>query len=68
MDLKQYKGQQRNSKQLAKLLKNSLVAGSEQTEVKNVDYYQIVGPVEQVEDKEDGWEEIHGNPVSTSLE
>ena len=53
---------------MAKLLKNSLVAGSEQTEVKNVDYYQIVGPVEQVEDKEDGREEVHGNPVSTSLE
>ena len=53
---------------MAKLLKNSLVAGSEQTEVKNVDYYQIVGPVEQVEDKEDGREEVHGNPVGTSLE
>ena len=39
-----------------------VVAGSEQTEVKDVDYYQIVSPVEQVEDKEDGWEEVHSNP------
>ena len=39
-----------------------VVAGSEQTEVEGVDYYQIVGPVEQVEDKEDGWEEVHSNP------
>ena len=39
-----------------------VVAGSEQTEVEDVDYYQIVSPVEQVEDKEDGWEEVHSNP------
>ena len=39
-----------------------MVAGSEQAEVEDVDYYQIVSPVEQVEDKEDSWEEVHGNP------
>ena len=39
-----------------------MAADSEQTEVKDVDYYQIVSPVEQVEDKEDGREEVHGNP------
>ena len=39
-----------------------MVAGSEQAEVEDVDYYQIVSPVEQVEDKEDGWEEVHSNP------
>ena len=45
-----------------------MAGNSEQAEVKDVDHYQIVSPVEQVEDKEDGWEEVHGNPVSTSLE
>ena len=34
----------------------------EQTEVEDVDHYQIVSPVEKVEDKEDGREEVHGNP------
>ena len=41
-----------------------VVAGSEQTEVEDVDYYQIVSPVEQVEDKEDGREKVHGNPAT----
>ena len=41
-----------------------MTAGSEQAEVKDVDYYQIVSPVEQVEDKEDGREEVHGNPAT----
>ena len=44
--------------------KFSVTAGSEQAEVKDVDYYQIVSPVEQVEDKEDGREEVHGNPAT----
>ena len=54
-----------NSILLANLVKKIckfVVAGSEQAEVKDVDYYQIVSPVEQVEDKEDSWEEVHGNP------
>jgi len=42
---------------------NYVAANSEQTEVEDVDYYQIVSPVEEVEDEEDGREEVHGNPV-----
>ena len=55
-----------NSTILANLCENMqtifVVAGSEQTEVEDVDYYQIVSPVEQVKDKEDSWEEVHSNP------
>ena len=40
---------------------------SEQAEVKDVDHYQIVSPVEQVEDKEYRREEVHGNPGNITL-
>ena len=65
VNLKQQVDKQQWWRLLAKFCENknfSVTAGSEQTEVKDVDYYQIVSPVEQVEDKEDGREEVHGNP------
>ena len=45
----------------------SVAANSEQAEVKDVDHYQIVSPVEQVEDKEYRREEVHSNPGNITL-
>ena len=44
-----------------------MAANSEQAEVKDVDHYQIVSPVEQVEDKEYRREEVHSNPGNITL-
>ena len=44
-----------------------MAGNSEQAEVKDVDHYQIVSPVEQVEDKEYRREEVHSNPGNMTL-
>ena len=53
---------------LCKEKRKSVTTDSEQTQIKDVDYYQIVSPVKQVEDKEDGREEVHGNPEQSKDE
>ena len=39
----------------------------EQTEMENVYNYQVVSPVEHVEDKENGGEKIHGDPIHSLI-
>ena len=41
----------------------AILVTSKQTEIKDIHNYEIVSPVEEVEEEEDAGEEVHGDPV-----
>ena len=41
----------------------AILVTSKQTEIKDIHNYEIVSPVEEVEEEENAGEEVHGDPV-----